>query len=66
MGLGSFFKKLFGKGDQPAAPVGQTEAPGVPGAVDTVGVTPPAVPVSTTPAPAEPAPAAAPVIEKTA
>ena len=55
MGLGGFFKKLFGKGDQ-VAPAAQAAPEGVPGAVDMVGTgvpapTPatPAAPVATPP-----------------
>ncbi len=55
MGLGGFFKKLFGKGEV-AAPAAQAAPGGVPGAVDMVGTgvpspTPatPAAPVATPP-----------------
>lgn len=58
MGLGGFFKKLFGKGDEPVAATAAPGAPAVPGAVDTVGAPPPM------PEPVTPMPAAAP--EKTA
>lgn len=39
MGLGGFFKKLFGKGE-PVVPVAEPAPAGVPGAVDTVGTVP--------------------------
>lgn len=51
MGLGGFFKKLFGKSEGPVVPADQSAAPGVPGAVDTVGAPPPmAEPVTPMPA----------------
>lgn len=55
MGLGSFFKKLFGKGE-PVVPAGEPAPAGVPGAVDTVGTVPGSPmgsPVVPTPTPVE-------------
>lgn len=62
MGLGGFFKKLFGKGEA-AAPVAQAAPGGVPGAVDTVGT---GVPVSSTAVPTAPAAAPPAAAAKTA
>ena len=57
MGLGGFFKKLFGK-SEPTAPTAQAAPQGVPGAVDTVGSPTPAAPTPAVPvAPAMSSPA---------
>ncbi len=64
MGLPGFLKKLLGRGDEVGSPAAQAAAPGVPGAVDTVGV-PMATNPATTPSPVIVTPAA-PTVEKTA
>lgn len=45
MGLGGFFKKLFGKGE-PEVAAAQTPPAGVPAAVNSVGTGMPGVPVA--------------------
>ena len=62
MGLGGFFKKLFGKGEE-VAPVAQAAPEGVPGAVDTVGAP---TPIATPTVPATPVAPGAAGPEKTA
>jgi len=62
MGLPGFLKKLFGGGES-AVSAGQAAAPGVPGAVDTVGI-----PMATNPATTPPPVTVtqdAPIVQKT-